>query len=88
MNFVKYLRCQVKYLPHFTIGEKQLIKLHFCESKKGCQAKEYAIRDHIVIVTTNDPIRKKAMLKNWNLIDLRTNSMKYKVAAAGEEKYL
>ena len=26
------------------------------------------------------------MLKNWNLIDLRTNGMKYESAAGGKEK--
>lgn len=36
--------------------------------------------------TTNDKIREKAMLKDWNLIDLRSNGMKYESATASEEK--
>ena len=38
------------------------------------------------IWTTNDTIRERAMLKDWNLIDLHTNSMKYENPAASEEK--
>ena len=37
---------------------------------------------------TNDTLREKAILKDWNLIDLGTNGMKYESAVAGEEKYL
>ena len=35
----------------------------FCECKKGCRAEEYIIRDQIIIGTTNNAIREKAMLK-------------------------
>ena len=59
---------------------------HFCKCTKGCQAEEYAIYNQIVIGTTNDTIREKAVLKDWNLIDLRINGMKYDSAPAGEEK--
>ena len=59
---------------------------HFCECTKGCRAEQFSIRDQIVIRTTNNTVREKAMLKDWNLIDLRTNGMKYQKAAAGEEK--
>ena len=34
------------------------------------------------IWTTNDTIRERAMLKDWNLVDLHTNSMKYENPAA------
>ena len=43
---------------------------HFSKCTKDCCAEEYAIRNHIVVGTTNDTIREKAMLKDWNLIDL------------------
>ena len=54
--------------------------------KKNCSAEEFAIRDQIVIGTNHEVIREKAMLKNWNLQELRKNGMKYESAAAGEEK--
>ena len=57
---------------------------HFCECTKGCRAEELAIRDQIVIGTTNNTIREKVMLKDWNLIDFCTNGMKYE--SAGGEK--
>ena len=58
----------------------------FCNCKKNCSAEEFARRDQIVIGITNEVIREKAMLKNWNLKDLHQNGMKYESAAAGEEK--
>ena len=42
--------------------------------------------DQIVIETTNENIREIAMIKNWNLAELRLKGMKYDSAAAGEEK--
>ena len=42
--------------------------------------------DQIVIETTNENIHEIAMIKNWNLADLRLKGMKYDSAAAGEEK--
>ena len=59
---------------------------HFCKCTKGCRADKLAIRYQIVTETTKDTIQEKVMLKDWNLIDLCTNSMKYESAAAGEEK--
>ena len=59
---------------------------HFCECTKGCRVEEFGIRHHIIIATTNDTIREEAVLKDWNLVDLRTNGMKYESAAAGEEE--
>ena len=59
---------------------------YFCEcTGTACSATKYAVRDQIVIGTTNDNIREKAMLKDWNLADLRTKGMKCESAAAGEE---
>ena len=56
----------------------------FCECTKGCRAEEYAIGDQIVIGTTSNTIREKAMLKDWNLTDLRTNGTKHESAATCE----
>ena len=41
----------------------------FCECNSDCSAEEYWIRDQIVIGTTNENIREKAMIKNWNLAE-------------------
>ena len=59
-------------------------------------AKEYAIRDQIVIVTTNGNICEKLWLNpwleklrksyDWNLANLCQKGMKYESAAAGEEE--
>ena len=58
----------------------------FCECDSDCSAEEYVIGDQIVIGTTNETIRGKAMIKNWKLAELRQKGMKYASAAAGEEK--
>ena len=58
----------------------------FCECDSECSAEEYAIHDQIVIGTTNENIREKAMIKNWNFAELRQKGMKYESAAVGEEK--
>ena len=57
---------------------------HFCEWTKVCRAEELAIRDQIAIGTTNDTIREKVMLQDWNLIDFCTSGMKYE--SVGGEK--
>ena len=56
------------------------------ECDSDCSAEEYVIHDQIVIVTTNGNIREKAMIKNWNLTELRQKGMKYKSTVAGEGK--
>ena len=48
----------------------------FCECDSDCSAEEYAILDQIVIGTTNENISEKAMIKNWNLAELRQKEMK------------
>ena len=61
---------------------------HFCDcdAASACNARDYAVRDQVVMKTNSDNIRGKAMLKDWNLKDLRTKGMKCESAAAGEEK--
>ena len=56
--------------------------------KKNCKAKEYAIWDQTIIGTYNEKICKKTMFKTWNLQELYQNGMKYKRAAAREERIL
>ena len=60
--------------------------MYLCECDSDCSAEAYAIRDEIVIGTTNENIREKSMIKNWNFAELRQKGMKYESAAAGEEK--
>ena len=62
--------------------------MHLLQLQKSCSVEEFAILDQIVIGTNNKVICEKAMLKNWNLQELHKNGMKYKSAAAGEEKIL
>ena len=57
-----------------------------CNETSECNACQYAVRDQIVIGTISDNIREKAMLKDWNLENLRKKGMKCESAAAGEEK--
>lgn len=56
---------------------------HFCKFTKGCWAKKYATLDQINRGTT---IRRNYFLKDCNLVDLQTNSMKYEMTASGGEK--
>ena len=66
--------------------EAAIKKSHFCQCTKGCRAEEFAIHDQIAIRITTITIREKEILKDKNLTDLGTNSMKYESAAADEEK--
>lgn len=59
---------------------------HFCKFTKGCWAKKYATVDQIVRGTTKNTIRRNCFLKDYNLVDLQTNSMKYETTASGGEK--
>ena len=60
--------------------------MHLLQLSKNCSAEEFAISDQIVIGTNNEVIRKKALVKNWNLQELQKNGMKYESATAGEEQ--
>ena len=53
-----------------------------CECNE-CNADEIATRDQIVIGTTNNMIREKALLKSWDLQKLRTEGMKIESASKG-----
>ena len=59
----------------------------FCECNSDCSDEEYAIRDQTVIGTTNENIRKKVMIKNWKLAELREKGMKCESPAAVEESW-
>ena len=63
-----------------------LLKRAHCVTVKHYRAKEYKIRDQIVIGSNNETMHKRAMSKNWNVLDLCQNVMKYEDGAAGEER--
>ena len=48
---------------------------------QNCNAEETAIRDQILIGTTNNEIRDEALKQSWGLNDLRTEGMKMESAA-------
>ena len=56
-----------------------------CESP-NCNADKIAVRDQVVIGTTNLKIREEALLKSWNLTDLRKEGMKMESAMRGESE--
>ena len=51
-----------------------------------CNAADVAIRYQIVIGTSNEAIREKAMLKDWKFGDLRMKGMKLESAVTGEQQ--
>ena len=59
-----------------------------CAADSVCTAVSMAIRDQIVIGTHIEKIREQALLKGWNLENLRKEGMKLESAACGEEKLL
>ena len=67
----------------YVIKSRQLGR-HQCDN--DCTAEDNAIRDQLVIATTKENIREKAIIKMWNLAELRQKGKNYEGAAAGEEK--
>ena len=51
-----------------------------------CFAESIAVRDQIVIGTTNSKIREEALIKSWDLNTLRTEGMKLESAIRGESE--
>ena len=64
-------------------SENLWFRNHFVSVKKTSKTEEYAILDQIAVGTNNERIRKKTLLKNWNLQGFYENGMKYESAAAG-----
>ena len=57
---------------------------HFKCANDACTAEEVAVRDQIIIGTTNNKIREEALMKSWALKDLRVEGMKLESASRGE----
>ena len=56
-----------------------------CENPT-CNADKIAVRDQVVIGTTNSKIREEALLKSWELSDLRLEGMRIESAMRGESE--
>ena len=56
-----------------------------CAATSACTSTANAVRDQIVIGTDKDKIREQALLKGWDLDNLRKEGMKMESASRGEE---
>ena len=67
--------------------EKEGKTCTFCECDKdsACTSTANAVRDQIVIGTDMEKIRERALLKGWNLENLRKEGMKMESASRGED---
>ena len=66
--------------------EKEAKSCYFCCQNPLCNADKIAIRDQVVIGTTNSKIREEALLKSWELGELRLEGMKIEAATRGESE--
>ena len=64
--------------------EKEAKSCSFKCTHADCSAETTAIRDQIIIGTSNGKIREEALLQSWNLNTLRTEGMKIESASRGE----
>ena len=55
------------------------------ELKRNCTATTNAIRDQVVIGTSNEKVKEQALLKSWDFENLRKEGMKIESASRGEE---
>ena len=66
--------------------ESEARMCHFkCDSNE-CTAESIAVRDQILIGTNNSTIRKEALMKSWQLQELRKEGMKLESAARGDSE--
>ena len=71
--------------PTFCIRvEKEAKSCHFKCQHADCTAETTAVRDQILIGTINNQVRTEALLKGWNLPDLRTEGTKIESASRSE----
>jgi hypothetical protein len=64
--------------------ESEAKMCHFKCENDACTAESVAVRDQIIIGTNNSKIREEALMKSWQLKDLRQEGMKLESAARGE----
>ena len=64
--------------------EREAKSCSFKCAHAACSAENTAIRDQIIIGTINTKIREEALLKSWDLTNLRTEGMKIESACRGE----
>ena len=66
--------------------EKESKTCYFKCENTNCTADKIAVRDQVVIGTINSKIREEALLKSWNLNELRQEGMKIEAAMRGESE--
>ena len=66
--------------------EKESKTCYFTCENPHCNADKIAVRDQVVIGTTNPKIREEALLKSWELGALRQEGMKIESAMRGESE--
>ena len=66
--------------------ESEARMCHFKCTHDDCTAEKIAVRDQILIGTSNCTIRKEALMKSWQLQDLRQEGMKLESAARGNSE--
>ena len=64
--------------------DKESKSCYFNCDSPNCNADKIAVRDQVVIGTTNNKIKEEALLKSWKLDDLRKEGMKIESAMKGE----
>ena len=71
--------------PSFCIRvEKEAKSCSFKCTHNDCTAENTAVRDQILIGTTNSKVREEALLKGWDLAAVRTEGTKLESASRGE----
>ena len=90
VHFATALKLQenlAQFLYPLKTSENLWFRNHFVSVKKTSKTEEYAILNQIPVGTNNQRIRKKTLLKNWNLQGFYQNEIKYESAAAGSYSY-
>lgn len=66
--------------------EKESKTCYFKCDSDACYSDKIAVRDQVIIGTTNSKIRQEALLKSWNLEQLRHEGMQIEAAMRGESE--
>ena len=74
-------------MPSATASKRKERPAPFCDCAvdSDCMSTTNAVRDQIVIGTDKEKVREQALLKGWNLDNLRKEGMKMESASRGEE---
>ena len=84
-NFRAVVQLPTETFAAFSVRvEKEAKGCSFKCAHVNCSAETTAVRDQIIIGTTNSKIREEALLRSWNLNELRTEGKKMESAIRGE----